>query len=348
DAGVPMHARRPDCQFPIVRLAIEEFTRSLVSENNRPTLTTNDQDTDRFLSSVFSESKFWDTMQAARNEAGAVGSSAIRLYLEDGRPRSEHLRRSNLWVVRWRSKWVPDFVIEQKLVTATCIEGGRLKDKRVWQTRAWDSRFEYVYEDVPENWSKAEDSDQVDRTPEMYRVDGHDLDDREIPIARDEDGVPLIFEHHMGRCPIHWLQNQRDMDCEDGPYDCDGAMHLADPIDRMQSKTVRATGANVDPTVWYADEERFSRRNTFFRKGLGQLFRMGSNGKIGFLEINGTSLEAGWKAIHELRNEFMQTVGVVIVDPSNAGTFKSGEALRMLLAHQEFATSRKRVSIGEA
>lgn len=360
-SAVAMPGRKPNAHLPIARQVTMRFTEMLL--DIPPTPTTSDDRTDRFLDAIMREAKCWNTLQQSRDSAGGCGSAAILLSVQDGKPCSERIKTSDLWVVRWRSgpDWIPELVIEQRLVEEERLdpESGELRSERVWKTRAWDETHSYTYVDVPESYGR--DATKDKRRPVMlegiapgqlpYRSpqpEGEDLDDGEITIAIDADGNPMIYEHKMGRCPVIWLQNTRNTESPEGDPDSSAVWHLADRLDRLQSMVVRASIANVDPTLVYSDDQRHQRTNPILKKGWGQVIRTGPQGKASFLETSGESVKMGWDGIRELREQYLQTVGCFIVDAQTAGTYKSGEALQLLRKPMEHVVGRKRVPLGDA
>ena len=355
-SAVGMGDRKPNAEYPIGRQVTRRFTEMLLGEGMAPTPKTSDAVTDRFLSAILHESKAWNSLQQARDRAGGCGSSAILLSIEDGKPCSEALNTSELWVVEWKRgpDWIPVLVVEQRLMEDEKLdaETGQIRTVRTWRTRAWDERFSYTYEDAPQGeGGRQVDApalkDAGDSLPYRTAADEEDMDDGEIRIAVDEHGDPMVFEHGMGRCPVHWLQSTRNTEAPEGEPDSAGAWHLNDRMDRLQSMTVRAAISNVDPTLVYSDEERRSRNNPMLRKGWGNVIRTGPTGSASFLETSGESIKMGWDGVHELRDEYLATVGCVIVDPKLAGSNMSGEAIQMLWKVMEHAVGRKRVPLGD-
>ena len=354
-SAVVMGDRKPNAEYPIGRQVTRRFTEMLLGEGMAPTPKTSDAVTDRYLEAILNESKAWNSMQQARDRAGGCGSSAILLSIEDGNPCSEALNTCELWVVEWKRgpDWIPALVIEQRLMEEEKLdsESGAIRTVRTWKTRAWDESYSYTYEDVVQGDENERPDPRAleDGGAFPYRTaaDGDEMDDGELQIAFDEDGKPMVFEHQMGRCPVHWLQATRNTEGPEGEPDSEGAWHLNDRLDRLQSMTVRASISNVDPTLVYSDEDRRSRKNPLLRKGWGNVIRTGPTGSVSFLETSGESIKMGWDGVHELRDEYLATVGCVIVDPKLAGANMSGEAIQMLWKVMEHAVGRKRVPLGD-
>ena len=323
-------ARKPDTPHGLGRQVTATFTDLLLSEIGRPMLRCPaDKDTEAFIGQVMDTSKSWASLQTARDMKGAQGSAAIVLAVEDGEPTSEPLNTRHLWVREWRSKidWVPAEVVEQKIVTVQRETEDGIETVRVWRTRVWDEVAVYYYEDVDEDWG------QDDKTGKR---------DGEKPIPFVE-----AIEHQAGRCPVVWMQNTRNTESPEGQPDFAGAYEQSDRADRVRSFATRATIANTDPTLLYKDHERVRRRNPMIRKGHGARIETSPDGDAKLLETSGASVEMAWKTYAELRHDILQTVACVIVDPDNAGSYRSGEALAMLVRRMEARASRLRIPLGD-
>lgn len=317
--AVGINARKPDSHGTIGRQVVTQFTDGILGR--LPTLSVRgDEDAEAFLASIFEESGTWAALREGRTISGACGYSMIAIAVDEGQPVAETLSPWDCEVT-WKrrgSEWIPIEVTEQRLVSrAVRDEEGRSVTKKYWRTRYWNTSCHVVYEDVPEDYD--EDDDTKD-TP--------------IPIAteEDEDGnvTPCIYEHGIDECPIVVLQATRNTKSPCGDADCEGVWHLVDKVDRLQSGTTRATGANVDPTVVHADDERTRRKNAWLRKGHGAKIELSEKGSVKFLETTGASVEMGWKSVDRLEEECRRTTGAITVTPSNASTFKSGEAILAL------------------
>lgn len=340
--AVPYGDRKPDTAYPIGRQVTMRFTELLMGEGRHPALgVPADKDTEDFLEVVMEDSDSWDALIEARDGAGSCGSSALSFGLLDGEPVSESHHTADLWVQRWvaGSRWKPAEVTEQRLVAVERQDPktGEIEAVRMWRTRYWDEEYAYEYEDVPEDWGKEEEGKG---TPGSEKAEL-----KPIPLAKDEAGEPRIYEHHAGRCPVVWLQNTRNKNSPEGRPDNQGALHLGDRMDRLQSMIVRASIANVDPTLVYLDERLMHRGNPLLRKGWGSVIRGSEKATVSLLEVSGASIEMGWSSLHNLRDEYLQTVGCVIVDPQNAGSYKSGEALQILWRSMEAKANRLRVPL---
>ena len=321
--AAPYGDRKPDASVPLPRQVTISFTDMLFGEGRYPALQVSaDTKTERYVDEIMKESNTWDAMIEARDMAGGCGSAALSVAVEDGEPMTETHHPADLWVRQWKpgAKWIPVEVVEQRLVRIEYEdEDGQIASRRMWRTRMWTETHVVHYKDVPEDW-------------------GQDEENKNAPIPVDG-----VVEHKAGRCPVVWYQNTRNSKSPEGETDMTGAYHLSDRLDRFQSMVVRGSIANIDPTLVRKIDDRLRRRRPVERKGHGALIDVGPTGDAKLLEITGSSIEMGWNGVRELRNQTLQTVGCVIVDPESAGAYKSGEALALLWRRMESRCNRFRV-----
>lgn len=321
--AAPYGHRKPDAGVPLPCQITRSFTDMLLGRY--PALRVPaDADTERYLEAAINASNTWDALVEARDIAGGCGSAALSLAVEDGEPMTDTHTPADLWVREWQpgAKWVPVEVVEQRLVEVTEEVDGELKTFRVWRTKVWTQTHVINYKDVPENWGQSQDGER-----------------KPIPV----DGEPV--EHKAGRCPVVWYQNTRNSKSPEGDTDMKGAYHLSDRVDRLQSMVVRGSIANTDPTLVRKIEDRLRRRRPIERKGYGAMIDVGPGGDAKLLEITGTSIETSWNGVRQLRDEILQTASCVIIDPENAGAYKSGEALALLWRRMEARCNRLRVPL---
>lgn len=312
----PYGLRKPNASYPLPKQVVRRFTEMLFGEKRRPRLRVrSDMATERFLHAIFAESETWDALQEARDKAGSCGASWLSIAIQNGEPIARAHRAEDIVVLEWRDKarWEPAWAIEQKLITKTVVKDGKVVHGRFWQTKEWTPTHTRLYQDVPEKFDR----------------------EKVIPLWKE---VP----HGCDGCPLIWYQNTRNTDSPLGEPDCDGAWHLFDNVDRLQSQTVKGSIANVDPTL-KVKKKRYPRRPTEIDIGSGNAIALGVEEDASYLEMQGMGVRVGWEGVHELRDEALQTVGCVIVDPTTAGKGQSGEALEKLWRSMEARIDRFRV-----
>lgn len=336
---VPKHLRQPQCPYPLGRITTKRFTDLLLGEGNKPTVTVPaDPVTENYLEGFFDEARCWDTFADLRDKAGECGEAYLSIGVMNGTPVARAHNAWNIWVREWADgeQNVVVEVVEQKLVVETRLntKTKKLEEVAVWETRVWDKEYEYVYESVPEDY-------------------GEEVDDEKVPahVPGDEDKkngwIPIskIYEHKAGRCPVLLHQNTRNTESTSGDPDAAGGHKLSDNIDKLQSGVVRSAGNNTDPTMAIADSAAMHRHYPWHRKGAGAVVRTSEKGKAYFLESTGEAVATGWKSVEQLRDQYLQVVRLIMIDPQTAGTYKSGEALKALWRSQNAATGKKRVPL---
>lgn len=317
--SIPYGRRRPSVQGAVVRQVVNRFTEMLLGEGRAPeVLTPADARTQEWLRSFFEIALLWDVLQEARDLAGSCGAAAVVLGVHEGVPWSEVLSPCDLYVETWADGpgWIPEVVVEQRLIERQVVKDGRLVTARMWATRAWTTEIAVTYAEVPED---------------------HPLDEP-LPV---EDEHP----HGANRCPVVWYQNTRCTASPFGAPDCDGTWHLVDAMDRLWSQIVRAARANVDPTVVVKEDQRHLRRGSSDIVK-GQVIQLSQQGEAKYMEMQGTGVETGRKVLLDLRNEVLETAECVIPDPEMAGAYRSVDAMMMVWRSMESKAGRLRVPLG--
>jgi len=334
--STPHAYRKPDAPVPLARQVTSRFTEMLLGEGRRPALRSwSSPATQDYLEAAFREASLWDVLSQARDVAGACGSSLVALGIVAGHFEAEVLRPSNVWVAEWCPEspgWVPNVVIEQTKVVRQVWERaneggglpgprdrGRLVSKLFYKTRAWTPEEIIYYRDVPCD----------------------DVPDEAIPVAK-------VVPHKFGACPVVWYQNTRRTESPDGEPDCSGAWPLLDKLDRLQSQVYKAAVANADPTLVIKEDRQNRRRNNLIQKGSSHVIPLSPDGEAKYLEMQGTSVEIGLKAIDKMIHEVLQTVECVVIHPDTAKAYQSGEALQILWRSMESKANRLRVTLGSA
>jgi hypothetical protein len=314
--------RKPDAPVPLCRQIVSRFTEMLLGEGRRPSIRVySDSDTEQYLSACFAAADVWDVLSEARDLAGACGSAAIAVGLNNGYLTAEVLNPKHVWVAEWcpdHPGWMPNVVVEQ-CKTAKQIIDPKTGDLRVvdhWRTRAWTTESVIYYEDVPCS----------------------DAKDAGIPIRQER-------KHGLGVCPVVWYQNTRSTQTPDGRPDCDTAWPLLDKLDRLQSQVYKAATANADPTLVVKEERHLRRKNNVIQKGSNHVIAVSPQGSVEYLEIGGKSVEVGLTAINAMVSEVLQTVECVVISPEYAKAYQSGEALQILWRSMESRANRLRVTV---
>lgn len=318
--AIPYGRRKPSASVPLGRQIVSRFTEMLLGEGRAPTIDVPaDDSTERYLRAVFREAMIWDVLMEASDVAGACGSAAVAAAVVEGMPTAEVIYPEDVIVLRWATAayWQPADVIEQRLVSRLQPnpETGGMETVEVWTTRRWTEEEVIYYQDVPKAWPG----------------------EQPIPVRER-------VRHGLARCPVVWYQRTRNTRSPDGMADFEGCQHLMDELDRVQSAVVRATKANTDPTLVIQDEERYL-RGEVLRKGTGAAIPLSPKGSVKYLEMSGVSIRVGLEVAERLYMQICETAECVIVNPSMAGAYRSGEAIQLLWRSMEAKTNRLRVPL---
>lgn len=330
--------RRPNSPVPLAGLIVEGFSDMLLGEGREATVAVpGDEDTEALLDVVLKMAEAWDALLEARDNMGRCGSAAIVPALVDGVPVIQVLNTAELEVERWaRGTWVPEIVVEQRLVNAPVLDpkDNVVKPTPVWRVRAWDGTNEYSYKDLP-----------LDATPKTTEETQAQWENRHFRVGAKLE-LETTTQHHAGRCPVVWLQNTRDSKNPDSCPDYDQqATELMDRADVLQSMIVRGGIANVDPTLVVSDYVWAQRYWPHREKGYGKIIQLSEAGKAQLMEIAGAAVESSRKILRELILQIEHRCGIVIIDPDTAGAYRSGEALSLLWNRMTQKAGRKRKSL---
>lgn len=297
-------ARKPNAAASMPRCIVSSFTAALLGR--QPQLPTpSDPRTGKFLGACWDDGDGWAVLTEARNYAGAEGAAAITLSLIKGQLSFDAYWADDIHVLDWAdcAGWKPLRVLFQ-----TCVnveqdpdEDGAVQSKSMIRTKLWDETHCTVFEDVPDDWTD------------------------DIPIK-------TTYEHHMGRCPVFWLQNTRNSKEPEGVYDLQTpqVLELCDQLDRVQSFAVRATKANASPTLYRKDHMHWLNRGTPIRKGHGAEITGTPDGDVKLIEGSGAGVTNSWSTAKAMRIQIMQACNCVLPDMDWAISNIAVETLMML------------------
>ena len=317
--GAPrsVNDRRPSCPSTIAGEVVDTYTAALLGAGRHPSIiVVGDPDSTAVLKQIFAAANAWDALTEVRKFTGAQGAAALVPEIIDGTPVVRAIRAEDLYC-EWTNSpnWIPRVAIEQKLVERDHLdpETGAVSVERVWQTRAWDQAYAYVYKDVREDHGKPDEHGHVDEA------------ERWIELA--EAPIP----HRAGRCPVVWVQNARDTDDPVGETDIpSGCYEQIDRLDVVWSMILRGTVANNDPTLVIKDKLIERRMWPMRAKGFGQKIELSEDGDASLLEMSGKTIEMSWVTATHLKEAIESRTGVVVVRPDQAGALQSGVALQIL------------------
>lgn len=303
---VPIGQRKPSTTYNLARLITRRFTSMVFGSDRFPQLVVDgDEDAQDYVRELARVARLNLRMQELRNKGGAQGSACASFAFVEGKPRITVHNAKHITILGWADRYLcrPESVLEAYSYNRTVwdVASGRPKEARFYFARYWDANQEIVWDPIPEqvakqrNWSTAVPSKTVN--------------------------------HGFGFCPVYWAQNLPDSDSVDGDCDFEGTTETLDQINVLLSATSRGTVSNVDPTLVIKDDP--GANQGVVRKGTGHAIfsKLGAE----YLELRGDSLKAALALIAELKQQTLDTVGVVLGDlETMAAKAQSAAALRIL------------------
>lgn len=267
-------ARRPCAQMGLAREVNDTFTEAVIPEMPQ-VVVIGDKAATECLGELLKASLAGLALSELRSKAGRSGGAAMLVDVVGGDIILTVWPGPAVHVETWARPelWIPGDVVYQRTVTVSVRDGGKVKAAERVRTTRYTEEFVVEYEDVPCDWPQDEPIPERSRRP-----------------------------HYLGRCPVIWHQNTRSSDSPYGAHDLEteANLELCDRADQMFSANITGSAANVEPTVWKADSLTGQSIYPRVQKGTGKLIQLTENGKVGFLEITGATLEAGWATLDRI------------------------------------------------
>lgn len=303
---VPLKLRRPSARYDLARLIVRRFTAMVFGADRFPQLVIDgDDDAQDYVRALAKAAKLPSRMQEVRNKGGAQGAVGASFGFVDGKPRISVHSAKHVTILRWADRYEhrPAEVLESYAYPRTVwdAKSGRHKQVTMYYARYWNEEQEVVWDPIPETVAREQGwQDKVTST---------------------------AIRHGFGFCPFYWAQNLPESDDVDGDSDFEGMCDSLDQLNNLLSATTKGTIANVDPTLVIKDDRR--NNSGVVRKGEGNA--IWSKGGAEYLELRGDSLKAALALMHELKQETLDTVGVVLGDPDKISSgVQSAAAMRMI------------------
>lgn len=302
DAGatMPLKFRRPSVQYHLARAVVHRFTGMLFSDGQSPGWQApGDADTEDFCQALADASRLWSTMAEGRNYGGATGTCVLGFKFVDGRPVVEV----------FDPRWVRPFWKNRTTLTLSALE----------------IRYHYPMEVLDE------ETGVVVEVPCWYRRiinETHDVTFKPEPVAEgDEPDWQLdpdqAVEHHLGFCPVVWIQNLPVLGDVDGEPDCHGAYEMFASIDTLLSQASRGTVLNCDPSLHVATDAEMPS----VQKGSGVAIKTPAGGSVRYVEISGSGPQAAREMASELRGYALEVTQCVL-DPPDAAAGATATEIR--------------------
>jgi hypothetical protein len=289
---VPMRNRRPSSPYRLGPIIVGAFTNLLFGKNRFPQLRVEGDDARRDFTQATSRLAGLPVkMIRARTLGGGMGSVGMSWSFVNGRPRIEVHNAKNIFVHEWadRSALVPAWATE-------CY----LFEKEEWDAtkRAWAMNWFWYRRD----WTLDED---IVFAPVRF--------DKSVEIPNWT--VEKSVAHGEGACHFHWCQNLPNDEDIDGLPDYDGLYETCDTLDILYSVLARGGVLNLDPTLKLKMDPELVARGAV-KKGSDNAIVTGKDGDAEYMELAGTSIEAGLKLFESKRRSALETAQCIVPDPS--------------------------------
>jgi len=322
---VPLASRRPSARYHLSKVIVDSFTSLIFGENRFPQIHVDGDERDEdFLQTVSRVGRLPMHMIRARTLGGSMGTVGVSWAFYKGRPRFEVHNAKNLYVHAWadRCLLIPDHVTEIYTFFRVQWDGSKKEFIKVyyWFRRDWTPDADIIFKDALY---------EKDKDP-FWEID------EQKSIAHG-DGV-IHFE---------WIQNLPS-DEIDGFPDYEGLLQEFDAMDILMSVVLKGATLNLDPTLKLKlDPELVSRSGVL--KGSEHALVVGESGDADYLELSGTSLEAGTKLIESFRRTVLETAQCVVPDPADiAAQGVSSVAMKVVYAPMLSKTDVLREQYGTA
>jgi hypothetical protein len=304
---VPLIQRRPSSPYRLARVIVTSFTSMLFGEHRFPKpRTTGDSDSEDWLEAFFTEASIPARFSRMRNLGGATGTACCSWGILSGKPRVRVHNAKNIFVHSWedRDECIPRHVTECFKYDREVFdnETGRLRKIPYWYRRDWTKDSDVAFVSVPV---------QAGSDPE-WKVD--DLG---------------TYAHKDGICHFVMGQNLPDDDF-DGEPDYEGQYDSFDTLDVMLSILARGAILNLDPTLKLKmDPDLVGRMGV--KKGSDNSLVVGEEGDAEYMELAGTSIEAGINLFNKKRGYSLESVQCVLPDPDEVGAGITSAAARKII-----------------
>lgn len=290
---VSLADRYPCSPVRLGKSIVEGFTTLVFGEDRFPEVTcAQDPETQDFVRQLAKSADLPNVMIEARNVGGAVGAVGLSWCFSKGLPVVEVHDPKDLWVVEWEDErqFIPAKVVEIFRFARDEWDQvtGKMQRNLYWYRRDWDEETEVCFVPVLAKWGKE---------PEW-------IVDQESSVA-----------HGFGFCPFVWIQNLPRSSSPDGVPDYHGVYDQMNNLDVTASVLAKGVNLNLDPTLVLKMNQLVSMK-TGVKKGSDHALWVGESGDAKYLELAGTSVEAGLKVKESERKDILETAQCVLPDPN--------------------------------
>jgi len=306
---VPLRMRRPNAPYRLARVIVNAFTNMIFGEQRFPTIRVDGDDVRQdFVQAIVRASSLPVRAIQARNLGGSVGSSAMSWRFADGKPLVEVHNGKNVIVHEWadRVQLIPAFASEVYLFPKDEWDPQKKIFARnwYWYRRDWSTEEDLLFKPVIFKQG----------TEPNWQVD-------DSGSSKHKDGI----------CHLEWIQN---LPCDDidGLPDYDSLYDKFDSIDILYSTITRGATLNLDPTLKLKMDLDYVQRMGV-KKGSDNALVTGKDGDANYMELSGTSIDAGIRLFDSMRRSALEVAQCIVPDPSEvAAQGVSSVALKAMYA----------------
>lgn len=312
DWYVPLKMRRPSSPYRLARVIVESFTGLVFGHQRWPTVgCPGDKNTEEFARAIVDATSLRTQMIRARNIGGSVGTVGLSWRIWGGKPRVRVHNGKQLVVHSWadRELLIPAHVSEIYRFPRDEFDPvqGKWTQNWYWYRHDWTEIADVAFKEV--RYDQAQDP--------QWEID-------------EENS----YVHGDGYAHFVWIANLPSDNPEDidGIPDYEGLYENFEAIDLMNSVLVRGTTLNLDPTlVLKMDPDIVNRMG--ISKGSENSLVVGVGGDASYMELQGSSVQAGTGLFTKMRDSALEVAQCVVPDPNQIGAAGSSSvAMKVIYA----------------
>lgn len=302
---VPFDQRRPSVPYRLPRKIVQDFTDFVFGHGQFPTIQVHgDPDREAWVNAIAEEAQLRVFMPIARNRGGSVGTVGISWRFQEGKPRVQVHSGQYLFVHEWRDREMNlvHHVSEIYQYADTVKDAkGKLERKWFWHRRDWTPVADVKFKPV-----------EVKKDNPEWEI--------------DEEST---FIHGDGFAHFVWIANlpPDDETSIDGQPDYVGLYEPFGATDVINSVVFSGAKKNLDPTLVLVTPNEVGT----IKKGSDNAITPGAGGSASYLELSGSSIDAGLRLVKEFRTQILEVAQCVSPDPNTvAAQGTSSVALKMM------------------
>ena len=320
--SMPLRFRRPSVPCHLGKVIPARFTALLFGEGTHPQWKVPGMpETEAWAEAVSETYGLWSKMAMVRDLGGAMGTAVVGFKIIKGKVIWEEFD------ARWcYPTFDPEdpgqlkqleirYMFPQEILETST---GKWREERFWYRRIIDTEVDTLWK------------------PQLVG------DGTQEPKWSDPTTVDKMVKHNFGFVPIEWTQNIEVTGDIDGDPDCHGCYDYFDRIGEIDSNAHKGVVKNTDPTATLASDGQYSN----VQMGSDMVLKMEKGGVAGYMEINGTSIEAADKESDRLRAKALEIAECVLPDQESSESAATATEILKRSAAMYAKASRMRQQYG--